>query len=92
MGAIRAQLSWPSCLCSRHWRAQSAKRIGGEASIPHPAPGHDLRDPLRIAGIEVTPAFEDFEHVFIIGQPDQRGALGAEFCDVEGRVEGLLLR
>ena len=60
-------------------------------SIPDPAPGHDLRDPLRVAGIEIAPAFEDFEHVFVVGQPDQRGALGAEFCDIERRVEGPLL-
>ena len=59
--------------------------------VPHPASGHDLRDPLRVAGIEIPPAFEDLEHVFVVSQPDQRGALGAEFCDIEGRVEGLLL-
>ena len=39
----------------------------------------------------MAPAFEDFEDIFVIGQPDQRGALGAEFCHVERRVEGLLL-
>lgn len=59
--------------------------------VPHPAPGHDLRNPLRVAGIEIPPAFEDFEHIFLIGQPDQRGTLGADFGDVKRRVEGLLL-
>ena len=59
--------------------------------IPDPAPGHDLRDPLRVASAQIPPAFEDFEHVFVIGQPDEGGALGAEFGDVIGRVESPLL-
>jgi hypothetical protein len=60
-------------------------------SIPHPALDHDLRNPLRIGRIEIPPAFEDFEHVFIVSQPDEGGALGAEFGDVERRVEGFSL-
>ena len=60
-------------------------------SIPHPAPGHDLRNPLRVGRIEIPPAFKDFEHVFIVGQPDEGGPLGAEFGDIKGRVEGALL-
>lgn len=66
--------------------------MGVPCLIPHPAPGHDLRDPLRVAGIEIPPAFENLEHVFLVSQTDQRGALGAELCDVKGRVEGPLLR
>lgn len=64
----------------------------GLGLIPNPALRHDLRNPLRVAGIEIPPAFEDFEHIFVVGQPDQRGALGAEFCDIKRRVEGPLLR
>lgn len=62
------------------------------ASIPYPAFRHDLGDALRVVGIQIPPAFEDFEDIFLIGQPDQRGALGAELCDVERGVEGLFLR
>lgn len=68
------------------------RRRRGHALVPHPAPGHDLRDPLRVAGAEIPPAFEDFEHIFVVSQPDEGSTLGAELCDVERRVEGILLR
>ncbi len=35
-----------------------------------------------VAGVEIPPAFEDFEHIFTISQADQRGALGAEFIAI----------
>ena len=63
-------------------------QYGGMVSI-YPVPGYDLRCALRVAGIEIPPAFEDFEDESAAGQADQRGALGAELCDVERRVEGL---
>ena len=51
-----------------------------------------MRDPLRVAGIEVAAALEDFEHIFVISQPDHRRAVGADFGDVKRCVESLLLR
>lgn len=62
------------------------------ASISYPAFGHDLGNPLCVAGAQIASALEDFDDIFLIGQPDQRGTLGAELGDIERRVEGLLLR
>lgn len=59
--------------------------------VAHRAPGDDLGDADRIAGIEIAAAFEDFEHVFLIGEADQGGALGAKSGDVQGRIEGAVL-
>lgn len=92
-GAVLAQAGMPattrkSLSVPRSWIIVPVRG----PSIPHPALRHDLRDALRVGRIEVPPAFEDFEHIFIVGQSDQRGALGADLGDVKRRVEGALLR
>lgn len=62
--------------------------MGVPSLVPHPALRHDLRNPLGIAGAEIPAAFEDFEDILPIDQPDEGSALCGEFCE---RVEGPLL-
>lgn len=64
---------------------------GGIPLVSHPALRHDLRNPLRIPGVQIPPTFEDFQHIFLIGQSDQCSPLRAELCDVVRRVESFLL-
>jgi len=91
-GAVLAQAGMPattrkSLSVPRSWIIVPVRGL----LVPDPAFRHDLRYALGVARVEIVSAFEDFEDVFVIGQSDQRGALGAEFGDIKRRVEGSLL-
>lgn len=70
-GAVLTQAGMPamtrkSLSVPRSWIIVPVRGL----SVRDPAPGHDPRNALGIAGAEIVPAFKDFEDIFVVGQPD----------------------